>query len=142
MNLFSAMDVSATGLSAQRVRLNLATSNLANAESTRGPDGKLYQRRDPVLVPVSLDDEKSATGAEAGPVGVTVAAVEVDDGPGRQVFLPTHPDADDNGFVTLPNVDAIHEVVNLLGAQRGYEANATAFEGAKAMARRALEIIS
>jgi flagellar basal-body rod protein FlgC len=144
MNLFDAMDVSATGLSAQRTRLNLATSNLANAETTRGPDGKPYKRMDPVFEPIALGDDEGGptSGADVGSVGVAVSAIEVDDSPGQRSFMPGHPDADADGFVTLPNVDPIHEVVNLLGAQRGYEANATAFEGARTMAQRALEILS
>ena len=143
MNLFDAMDVSATGLSAQRTRLNLATSNLANAETTRGPDGKPYRRMDPVFEPIALGEEGGPTsGADVASVGVTVSAIEIDDGPGKRAYMPGHPDADAEGFVTLPNVDPIHEVVNLLGAQRGYEANATAFEGARTMAQRALEILS
>ena len=144
MNIFDAMDVSASGLSAQRTRLNLATSNLANAETTRGPDGKPYQRMDPVFEPIALGEDEGAptSGGDVASVGVAVTAIEVDNSPGRRAFMPNHPDADADGFVTLPNVDPIHEVVNLLGAQRGYEANATAFEGARSMAQRALDILS
>jgi len=142
MNIFTAMDVSASGLSAQRTRLNLATSNLANAETTRGPDGEVYRRLDPVFEPVAMDEDGATTGAEAVAVGVEVTGIEVDQSPGRKVFIPGHPDADGEGFVILPNVDPIHEVVNLMSAQRGYEANATAFEGARSMAQRALQIMS
>lgn len=133
MNLFSSMNVSASGLTAQRVRVNLAASNIANAETTRGPDGKPYARLDPVLQDAPLDDE-------SGPSGVTVEVV-ADQSGGKQVYLPTHPDADASGMVTLPNVDPVHETVNLMSAQRGFEANATAFEAAKTMAMRALDII-
>lgn len=143
MNIFDSMDVSATGLSAQRTRLNLATSNLANAETTRGPDGKPYKRMDPVFAPIALGEEGGPTsGSQVESVGVSVTGIEVDQGPGKRTYMPSHPDADGEGFVTLPNVDPIHEVVNLLGAQRGYEANATAFESARSMAQRALEILS
>lgn len=137
MDFLSAMQISASGLSAERERVNIATSNLANAESTRGPDGKPYQRLDPVLESVPFE---SALQGAGGAAGVRVAEVAHDQGPGKRVYAPGHPDADPQGFVTLPNVNPIHEVVNLVSAQRSYEANATAVETLKTMAQRALEI--
>ncbi|HYG68464.1 MAG TPA: flagellar basal body rod protein FlgC, partial [Anaeromyxobacteraceae bacterium] len=130
--------VSASGLSAERVRVNLASSNLANAETTRGPDGQPYRRLDPVLEAVPFDAQLGAAGSEVA--GVRVAEIARDDSPGRRVFLPSHPDADPDGYVTLPNVNPIHEVVNLLSAQKAYDANATAVDTLKTMAQRALEI--
>lgn len=138
MDFLSALRVSASGLSAERVRVNLASSNLANAESTRGPDGKPYQRLDPVMEAVPFEASLGAAGPEVA--GVRVAEIAKDDGPGRKVFLPSHPDADADGYVTLPNVNPIHEVVNLLSAQKAYDANATAVDTLKTMAQRALEI--
>lgn len=132
MDFLSALRVSASGLSAERVRVNLASSNLANAETTRGPDGKPYRRLDPVLEAVPFERELS---------GVRVAEIAKDETPGRRVFSPSHPDADPDGFVTLPNVNPIHEVVNLLSAQKAYDANATAVDTLKTMAARALEIV-
>ena len=140
MDFFTAMRVSASGLAAERTRVDLAASNLANAESTRGPDGKPYKRRDPVLTATAFEAQLSAVPGEARPVGVQVTGVVEDQSPGRQVYSPGHPDADPNGFVTLPNVDPIHEVVNLISAQRGFDANATAVETLKTMAQRALDI--
>ena len=145
MDFFSALQVSASGLTAERTRVDLAASNLANAESTRGPDGQPYKRRDPVLSPVSFDQQLSlaghgAAGAPAGAVGVQVTQIAEDQSGGKRVYSPGHPDADQNGFVTFPNVDPIHEVVNLVSAQRGYDANATAIETLKTMAGRALDI--
>lgn len=142
MDFLSALHISASGLSAERERVNLATSNLANAESTRGPDGQPYKRRDPVLEAVPFESvlggaEGSAHGA---PLGVHVARVVEDSAPGRKVYSPGHPDADKDGFVTFPNVNPIHEVVNLMSASKGYEANATAVETLKTMAQRALDI--
>lgn len=140
MDFLSALRVSASGLSAERTRVNLAASNLANAESTRGPDGKPYARLDPVLEAVSFEAALGA-GPGGGEVqGVRVAEIARDDGPGRRVFSPSHPDADGDGFVTLPNVNPIHEVVNLMSAQKAYDANATAVDTLKTMAQRALEI--
>lgn len=138
MDFLSALRVSATGLAAERVRVNLAASNLANAETTRGPDGKPYRRLDPVLEAVPFEAKLGEAGQEL--VGVRVAEVKQDDGPGKRVFMPSHPDADPSGFVTLPDVNPIHEVVNLLSAQKSYDANATAVETLKTMAQRALDI--
>ena len=145
MDFFTALQVSASGLTAERTRVDLAASNLANAESTRGPDGQPYKRRDPVLSPMSFDQQLSLAaggraGAPAGAVGVQVVSIAEDQSGGKRVYSPGHPDADQDGFVTLPNVDPIHEVVNLISAQRGYDANATAVETLKTMAGRALDI--
>ncbi|HET7754013.1 MAG TPA: flagellar basal body rod protein FlgC [Anaeromyxobacteraceae bacterium] len=137
MDFLSALRVSGSGLSAERVRVNLASSNLANAESTRGPDGKPYRRLDPVMEAVSFDP---LAGSDGSPMGVKVARVQADEGPGRRVFSPNHPDADERGFVTFPDVNPVHEVVNLISASRGYEANASAIETLKTMAQRALDI--
>ncbi|HTT69733.1 MAG TPA: flagellar basal body rod protein FlgC [Anaeromyxobacteraceae bacterium] len=141
MDFLSALHISASGLAAERVRVNLASSNLANAESTRGPDGKPYQRLDPVLEAVPFGEELAAADG-AAPMGVQVAQVAKDPTPGRRVFDPSHPDADAKGFVTLPNVNPIHEVVNLMSASRSYDANSSALETLKTMAQRALDIAS
>lgn len=138
MDFFSALRASASGLSAQRTRVNLATSNLANAESTRGPDGQPYRRLDPVLEALPFEAALDSQGSGAG--GVRIAEIVRDQEPGRKVYSPGHPDADGDGFVTFPNVDPIHEVVNLMSASRSYEANATAVETLKTMAQRAIDI--
>jgi len=143
MDFLSALRISASGLAAERVRVNLAASNLANAESTRGPDGQPYRRLDPVLEAVPFEATLAAAPAGpdgAAPLGVRVARVAEDQGPGRRVYDPSHPDADGDGFVTLPAVNPIHEVVNLLSAQKAYEANASAVDTLKTMAQRALDI--
>lgn len=142
MDYLSALHISASGLAAQRLRVNLASSNLANAESTRGDDGKPYRRLDPVLEAMPFGAELAQAGAAGGaaPMGVRVAQVAQDQTPGRRVYDPSHPDADAKGFVTLPNVNPIHEVVNLMSASRSYEANSTAIDTLKTMAQRALDI--
>jgi len=140
MDFLSALHVSASGLSAERTRVNLAASNLANAESTRGPDGKPYRRLDPVMEAVPFDAELGAAGGRSDLAGVRVAEVAEDQSPGRRVYSPAHPDAGKDGYVTLPNVNPIHEVVNLMSAQKAYDANATAVDTLKTMAQRALEI--
>jgi flagellar basal-body rod protein FlgC len=142
MDFLSSLRISASGLAAERTRVNLAASNLANAESTRGPDGQPYKRLDPVLESVPFGAELSQAGASPGdaPLGVRVAGVQQDAQPGRRVYSPSHPDADPQGFVTLPNVNPVHEVVNLISASRAYDANAAAVDTLKTMAQRALDI--
>lgn len=141
MDFFTALRVSGSGLSAERTRVNLASSNLANAETTRGPNGQPYQRLDPVFQAVALEGNgaPAAPGAEPA-MGVEVSQVVADPNPGKRVYSPGHPDADADGFVTFPNVNPVNEVVNLLSASRGYEANATAVETLKQMAQRGLDI--
>lgn len=151
MDFLSALTISGSGLSAQRTRVNVAASNLANAESTRGPNGEPYHRRDPVLTAVPFEASLAeATGASLGSsepgssstaTAVQVTGIHEDTTPGKRVYLPGHPDADPNGFVTFPNVNPVNETVNLITAQRGYDANATAVETLKAMAQRALDIV-
>lgn len=138
MDFFTALHVSSSGLTAERTRVNLATSNLANAETTRTAAGGPYKRLDPVFEAVSFDSREA--GAQDGAMGVQVSQIVADPTLGKRVYSPGHPDSDPNGFVQLPNVDPIHEVVNLMSASRAYEANATAVETIKGMAMRGLEI--
>ena len=141
MDFFTALHVSGSGLSAERTRVNLASSNLANAETTRGPDGAPYQRLDPVFQAVAMESANGTTApGQQGAMGVQVSQVVADQTPGKRVYSPGHPDADADGFVTFPNVNPVNEVVNLLSASRGYEANATAVETLKQMAQRGLDI--
>jgi flagellar basal-body rod protein FlgC len=141
MDFLSALHISASGLAAERERVDLATSNLANAETTRGPDGQPYRRLDPVLQASPFESTLQA-GEPAGaqPMEVQVTGVAVDQTPGRRVYSPGHPDADAQGFVTLPNVNPVHEVVNLISAQNAYQANAAAIETLKTMAQQAIAI--
>jgi flagellar basal-body rod protein FlgC len=142
MDFFTALHVSGSGLSAERTRVNLASSNLANAETTRGADGGVYKRLDPVFEAQRMQSATDLGGMPGpdSPMGVHVAQIGADQSPGRRVYSPGHPDADPEGFVTFPNVNPVHEVVNLLSASRGYEANATAVETLKQMAQRGLDI--
>jgi flagellar basal-body rod protein FlgC len=140
VDFLSALRVSASGLSAERTRVNLAASNLANADSTRGPDGKPYRRLDPVMEALPFEAELGAAGGAGELSGVRVAEIAQDQSPGKRVYSPAHPDAGADGYVTLPNVNPIHEVVNLMSAQKAYDANATAVDTLKTMAQRALEI--
>jgi flagellar basal-body rod protein FlgC len=137
-DFLTALQISGSALSAQRTRVNIASSNLANAESTRGPDGQPYKRLDPVLEATRFEAELGS--AQPIAEGVKVAEVVQDQAPGKRVYLPGHPDADPDGFVTFPNVNPLHETVNLLTASRSYEANASAVDTLKSMAQRALDI--
>ena len=142
MDFSTALNISASGLAAERTRVDLAASNLANAESTRGPDGQIYRRRDPVFMATPFDEQLGAQlGTNNGEaVGVKVQQIVEDQGPGKRVYSPDHPDADEEGYITLPDVDPVHEVVNLVSAQGAYDANATAVETLETMASKALDI--
>ena len=140
MDFMKSLTVSASGMSVQRTRVGLAASNLANVETTRAEDGSgPYRRLDAVVTPASFDEAMGA--ADEGVRGAEVMQVVADPTEGKLVHNPNHPDADENGMVRLPNVNPVQEMVNLMTAQRGYDANATAFETAKTMIQRGLEIV-
>ncbi len=130
--MFSAMKVSATALEAQKVRMNVAASNIANVNSTRTPDGSGPYRR--------KDVHFSAYMMKEGVYGVDVTGIVEDPRPFRKVFDPGHPDADSKGYVTFPNINIIEEMVNMMTAGRAYEANITAINNAKSMMMKALEL--
>jgi flagellar basal-body rod protein FlgC len=137
--LSAAVTASASALAAERTRIEVAVSNMANAESTRGPDGQPYRRRDVVLAPDRSASFDAALG-RAGAVGVSVAAVVEDQAPYRRRYEPSHPDADAEGFVSLPNVEPQNEMVDLIGASRAYQANLTAISMIRDLVSRALEL--
>ena len=137
--LNAAIGASASALSAQRTRIEVAVSNLANAESTRSADGTPYRRRDVVLASDQVTSFDAVLG-QASAAGVKVAAVVQDQEPFRRRYEPSHPDADAEGFVALPNVDAPQEMVDMLGAARAYQANLTAIGLIRDMVAKALEL--
>jgi flagellar basal-body rod protein FlgC len=144
MSFFKAMDISSSGLAAQRLRMNILSSNLANANSTRGDDGGPYKRRDVVFSATNAGN-KFEDYLNPGPNGtelqkVSVVDIHKDTKPPRKVFDPSHPDSDASGFVELPNIQVMSEMVNMIAATRAFEANATALNDAKQMAMKALEI--
>lgn len=138
MNFFGLMDVSASGLRAQRLRMETVASNLANASTTRTPEGGPYRRRDVLFEAVPAGPFREALDAAVR--GVTVTGVVEDPSPFRERYEPGHPDADAQGYVAYPNVDSVAEMVNLLGAARSYEANLTVMEATKSLMLKALEI--
>ena len=137
--LNAAVSVAASALAAERTRIEVAVSNLANADSTRGPDGLPYRRRDVVLAADAGPTFDSALGL-ASAVCVRVAAIAEDAAPSRRRFDPSHPDADREGFVALPNVNAAEEMVDMVSAARAYQANLTAINLIRDLVQRSLEL--
>ena len=139
MNLNDITNIAASGLSAQRVRLAVTASNIANAETTRTPEGGPYKRRDPVF------HSESTTGPFSSRIDhamrkVDVQRIAVDDSPSITRFDPSHPDAGDDGFVEMPNVNVIREMSNLMSASRSFEANLLSIRKVRAIAEAALRI--
>ena len=137
--LSNAINASASALNAERTRIEVAVSNLANAESTRSADGTPYRRRDVVLAADTTGSFNAALNRN-GAAGVTVAAVVEDGAPFRRRYEPSHPDADADGFVSLPNVDAPQEMVDMMGAARAYQANLAAIAIIKDVVNKALDL--
>lgn len=145
MSMFSAFNINASGLTAQRYRMDVISENVANATTTRTADGTPYRRK---VVTFVQKGEKTDFGRVLGKVtrgfsgqGVRVEAVGEDNvTPMNMVYDPAHPDADENGYVTYPNVNIITEMTNLIDASRAYEANNTAFSASKSMALKGLEL--
>jgi flagellar basal-body rod protein FlgC len=135
--LTSAIAASASALNAERTRVEVAVSNIANADSTRGPNGQPYRRRDVVLQP---DEQSAFDSTLGGAVGVRVASVVEDRAPFQQRYEPSHPDADENGYVSLPNVDPNTEMVDMIGASRAYQANLAAISIIRDMLQKALDL--
>lgn len=138
---FDVFSVTASGMEAQRLRMNTIASNLANVETTRTPGGGAYRRKDVVFTPAENTFGAYFSAERDYTVGVKVSDVVEDTRPFKYAFDPGHPDADTSGYVAYPNVNAVEEMVNMISASRSYEANATAFKSAKDMAMRALELI-
>jgi len=143
MDLFSAMDIGASALTAERTRINVISGNLANANTTRTAEGGPYKRKDAVFTaqPISpvFGETMSRLGAQQ-PAGVQVTQIVEDASPPRLQYDPHHPDADEKGFVSLPNVNVIEEMADMIVATRAYEANITAVQAAKGMALKTLEL--
>ncbi len=131
---FTVFKVSATALAAQRQRMNVIASNMANVHTTRTQDGGPYRRKDVVFTPIQL--EQGSNGLE----GVKVQEIIEDNSPPKAVYEPGHPDADQDGFVLFPNVNSIEEMVNMMASLRAYEASVSAFNTAKSMFLKTLEL--
>ncbi len=151
MSLFDAMNVAASGLTAERLRMDTVAANLANANTTRGANGRAYVRREVVTQElgsgpgVGASAPRFATFGEASaasaPAGVAVVGISEDPTPGRTVYDPGHPDADARGYVQMPNVNPVTEMVDLITATRSYEASSTAINAIKQEFTRALDVL-
>jgi len=139
MNLITALDVNATGLTAQRTRVEVSSSNLANSQTTRTDDGGPYRRKDVVFETSSFTDTLGRV-MDNDIEGVEVSQIVQDPRPFDRRYEPGHPDADAEGYVLYPNVNALEEMANLVEASRSYEANLAAINIVKAMINRTLEI--
>lgn len=143
MGFFNSMGISASALAAQRLRMNVLSTNMANANTTRTPEGGPYKRRDVVFSAIPTGnafedflDETYGTQIQE----VKVIDIHKDTKDPRMVHDPSHPDADKNGYVKMPNIQVMSEMVNMITATRAFEANTTAINSAKQMAMKALEI--
>jgi flagellar basal-body rod protein FlgC len=140
----NTLRISAAGMSAQRYRLNVIASNLANLQTTRTPEGGPYQRKDVVFQAKPLVDSQNESLMESGrqkPLSVEMVKVITDTRPPIMKYQPEHPDADPQGYVAYPNVNAIEEMVNMLSATRSYEANLTMMKTTKDMVNKTIEIL-
>ena len=139
MKLSDISDIAASGLVAQRARMATAASNLANAETTRTPQGGPYRRRDPVLMTEPLARHFSSE-LDRAMTRVRVSSVEIDRRPGIQRFEPGHPDANAEGYVELPRVSVVEELTNVLSAGRSFEANLLILRKVREMADAAMQV--
>jgi flagellar basal-body rod protein FlgC len=144
VSIFQSLNTSASALTAQRLKMDVISSNIANAVTTRGEyvDGKWipYRRKNVEITARGQSSFQNVLSQEMGLQGVQVTKITEDQTPFKQVYEPDHPDANENGYVLMPNVDVTKEMVDLLTASRAYEANVTAFNAGKSMALKALEI--
>jgi flagellar basal-body rod protein FlgC len=142
MSLFSALSVGASGMAAQRARAELLVENLANAETTRTPEGGPYRRKDVVFETAAAGAPfASVLGEAAGGTGVAVAEIVTDTREPERRFLPGHPDADDEGYVAFPRVNPAEDMVDLMGASRAYGANVAAMGAVKDMILRSIDLL-
>jgi len=146
VSFLRALDISASGMTAQRMRLDIAAENVVNINTTRTENGGPYRRKMAVFEPIggtSFDQVFRSTVArqrQSAAGGVRVAEIVEDERPFQMVYDPSHPDADENGYVQMPNVDLLKETVDSMAATRAYDANLTVFNTVKNMATKALEI--
>jgi len=143
MSLFSLLSVGASGMQAQRQRAELLVENLANAETTRTPEGGPYRRKDAVFETSTVDSPfASIFGAQLeSSGGVSVSEVVVDQSDPERRYMPGHPDADKDGYVAFPKINTAEDMVDLMGAARGYEANISAISAVKDMIQRSIDLM-
>src|SRR6185437_3279821 len=151
MGLFDALNVSGSGLSAERLRMDVVAENLANAQTTKDANGQPYKRKEVVLQEIGgggfgaqlagAMGARAAASSDSSAGGVQVAGIVQDSTPGKQVYDPGHPAANAQGYVTMPNVDPVTEMVDLITASRSYESDVTAMQTAKQMFTKTLDLL-
>ena len=151
MSFFNTMNIAASGLTANRLRMDTISENIANVNTTRTADGGPYRRKTVLFETITDNDPFNMVfnnvfgtwgGLNPAPqgLGVRVSRIVEDDSPGMLTYDPTHPDRDENGYVRMPNVNIVEEMVNMISASRSYEANITAMQNFRTMTQRTLEI--
>ncbi|SHH83541.1 flagellar basal body rod protein FlgC [Clostridium grantii] len=140
MSIFKSMEISSSGLSVERMRLDTVSSNIANASTTKTEDGEVYRKKTVTFKEKFKNQVDEMGKSSVVSSGVEINKIEESTDEYKIVYEPTHPDADENGFVTYPNVDLLQEMVDMMSATRAYEANVTAFNASKSMLLKALEI--
>jgi flagellar basal-body rod protein FlgC len=142
VSLFTAIAISASGMDAQRSRAEVITENLANADTTRTPDGGPYKRKDTVFTtsPAGGSFADAMSLASGQNQGVAVSDITIDDRDPERRYLPGHPDADPEGYVGFPRVNPAEEMVDLMGASRSYQANVAAIASVKDMIARSIDL--
>jgi flagellar basal-body rod protein FlgC len=139
LTILTGISSSSPALNAERIRLEVIAQNIANANTTRGPDGRPYQRQQ-VLFETVLNQQRSGQMGTAQPTSIQVASIQKDSRPPRVLHAPGHPDADAHGDVAVPNIDIHEEMADLLTASRAFEANLAVIKNSKALALQALSI--
>lgn len=145
MSLFSSLAVSASGMAAQRTRAELLVENMANSETTRTPDGGAYRRKDAVFSSDQVTSPFSAmfqTEMDATATGVKVSDIVVDSSDPDKRYMPGHPDADKDGYVSFPRINPAEDMVDLVDTSRNYEANVAAISAVKDMIQRSIDLLS
>lgn len=143
MSMFGAIDAAASGLTAERLRMDVISNNIANANTTRTAEGGPYRRRVVVFEPRTGQEfgfSKALANEMKPGNGVRAVDITTDNTPFRTIYDPSHPDANQNGYVEMPNLNIVTEMVDMITASRAYEANVTAVNSAKSMAMKALDI--
>lgn len=141
MSLFASLSVSASGMAAQRTRAALLVENIANSETTRTPEGGPYRRKDAVFSTTSVESQFASELESQMQTGVQVSSISVDQRDPEQEYAPGHPDADANGYVSIPRMNPAEDMVDLVTANRGYQANVAAMSAVKDMIQKSIDLL-
>jgi flagellar basal-body rod protein FlgC len=141
MSLFSSLSVSASGMAAQRTRAALLVENIANAETTRTQDGGPYRRKDAIFQTSPVASDFASELDSQLETGVTVSAISIDQRPPEKQYAPGHPDADADGYVSMPHMNPAEDMVDLTGANRSYQANVAAISSVKDMIQKTIDLL-